>query len=69
VTKLAPFAVFAALYLPHRSENYDLLPPWSLWGILVVGVGQIITDILFSRKHSDWKKVRREVRIGRAQRV
>jgi hypothetical protein len=69
VTKVAPFAVFAALYLPHRAGGYDLLPPWSLWGILAVGVGQIMTDILFSIKNSDWKKVRREIRIGRAQRL
>jgi hypothetical protein len=69
VTKVAPFVVFAALYLPHRSESYDLLPPWSLWGILAVGVLQIFTDIFFSTKNSDWKKVRREVRVGRAQRV
>jgi hypothetical protein len=69
ITKVAPFAVFTALYVPHRAAGYDLLPSWSLWVILAVGVGQIITDVLFSTRHSDWKKVRREARIGRAQRV
>ncbi|MGH2661778.1 MAG: hypothetical protein ACRDH8_03010 [Actinomycetota bacterium] len=69
VTKVAPFAVFIAVYLPHRAAGYDLFPPWSLWGILGIGVVQLITDVAFSRKHSDWKKVRREVRIGRVQRT
>jgi hypothetical protein len=69
VTKVAPFAVFVAVYLPHRAAGYDLLPPWSLWAILGFGVLQIVTDLLWSTRHADWKKVRRELRIGRAQRV
>jgi hypothetical protein len=68
-SKVAPFAVFAALYLPHRSAGYDILPAWSLWAILGLGVLQLITDLLFSTKKSDWKKVRRELRVGRAQRT
>ncbi|MGH2692392.1 MAG: hypothetical protein ACRDHM_07785 [Actinomycetota bacterium] len=66
VSKIAPFAVFAAVYLPHRAAGYDLFPSWSLWAILAIGVVQIITDILFSTKKSDWKRVRRELRIGRS---
>lgn len=69
VTKVAPFAVFMAVYLPHRAANYDLFPPWSMWGILGIGVLQLITDVAFSRKHSDWKKVGRELRIGRVLRT
>jgi hypothetical protein len=69
VTKIAPFAVFTAVYLPHRAAGYDLFPAWSLWGILGVGVLQLVTDVAFSRKHSDWKKVGRELRIGRVQRT
>lgn len=67
-TKVAPFAVFAAVYFPHRARDYDLLPPWSLWGLLAVGVIQIVTDVLWSVRLSDWKKVRRERNVGRAQR-
>lgn len=67
-SKVAPFAVFGAVYLPHRAAGYDILPAWSLWAILGLGVLQLITDVLFSTKKSDWKKVRREVRVGRAQR-
>jgi hypothetical protein len=68
-SKVAPFAVFAALYLPHRSAGYDLLPSWSLWAILAIGVVQLITDVAFSTRKADWKKVRRELRVARAQRA
>ncbi len=67
VSKAAPFAVFAATYLPHRAAGYDVLPAWSLWAVLAIGVIQIITDLLHSTKSSDWKKVRRERRVGRVQ--
>lgn len=68
-SKVAPFAVFAALYLPHRSAGYDLLPSWSLWAILAIGVVQLITDVAFSTRKADWKKVRRELGVARAQRA
>jgi hypothetical protein len=68
-SKVAPFAVFAGAYLPHRAAGYDLFPAWSLWLALGIGIGQILTDVLFSTRKADWKKVRREVRIGRARRV
>jgi hypothetical protein len=35
--------------------------------ILAIGVGQIVTDVLFSTKSSDWKKVRRERKVARAR--
>lgn len=66
VSKIAPFAVFVAVYLPHRSAGYDLFPSWSLWAILAIGVVQIFTDVLFSTKKSDWKRVRRELRVRRS---
>ena len=66
-SKIAPFAVFAAVYLPHRAAGYDLFPAWSLWTVLGIGVVQILTDVFFSTKHSDWKRVRRELRVLRAQ--
>jgi hypothetical protein len=68
-SKVAPFAVFAAVYLPHRAAGYDLYPSWSLWAILAFGVLQLFTDVSFSRRKSDWKKVRRELRVARAQRA
>jgi hypothetical protein len=68
-SKVAPFAVFAGAYVPHAAAGYDLLPAWSLWAVLAVGMLQILTDILWSRKFSDWKKVGRELRVARAQRT
>jgi hypothetical protein len=67
-SKTAPFAVFVGAYVPHAASGYNLLPGWSLWAVLALGLLQILTDILWSRKVSDWKKVGRELRIARAQR-
>jgi hypothetical protein len=36
--------------------------------LLVIGFGQIATDVFVSTKASDWKKVRRELAIARARR-
>lgn len=58
VTKAVPFAL-----MPVAS--WLELDAW-VWIILwVVGVGQIATDILFSTRVSDWKKVIRELRAAR----
>jgi hypothetical protein len=65
-TKLAPLGVFAWAYLAHRAAGYRLLPEWSLWALLGFGVLQLITDATWSTKVSDWKKVRRELRIRQA---
>lgn len=65
-TKAAPFAVFTVAYLRQRAAGYDLLPSWTLWALLGVGVLQILTDLLWSRKYSDWKKVRRERAVAAA---
>ncbi|HEV8681527.1 MAG TPA: hypothetical protein VGS09_01955 [Actinomycetota bacterium] len=67
-SKAAPFAVFAGAYVSHAAAGYDLLPAWSLWALLGFGVLEIVTDIVWSRKFSDWKKVGRELRVARAQR-
>jgi hypothetical protein len=56
-TKLAPFLALAA------APAYEA-PTWSVVVLLVMGVGQIVTDVLFSTKTSDWKKVRRELRVA-----
>jgi hypothetical protein len=57
-TKLAPFA--AALY--GLAVGADA---WALWIILGVGALQIVTDLLYSMRASDWKKFRREMRLAR----
>jgi hypothetical protein len=66
-SKVAPFAAFLPVYLAHRSAGYELFPEWSLWGILAFGVLQIVTDVAWSTKRSDWQKVARERRLARAQ--
>ena len=59
VSKLVPFAL-----LPVSLSLYEFWP-WLTWILLVVGVVQIVTDIVLSTKVSDWKKVLRELRIAR----
>jgi hypothetical protein len=44
-------------------------PAWAAWASLGLGVGTILTDVVWSTKKSDWKKVRREARLSRAQRA
>lgn len=53
-TKLVPFLLLGpALVIP--------VPGWTLVVLVVLGVGQILTDVLWSVKASDWKKYRREM--------
>ena len=61
VTKVLPFALLPA------SLALDGYWPWLTWLLLAVGVLQIATDVFLSTKVSDWKKVKRELRIARAQ--
>lgn len=60
-TKLAPFLALALA--PATGA-----PGWTVVVLLALGVFQIVTDVVFSTKASDWKKVRRELEIGRARR-
>ena len=57
-TKLAPFVALALW--PETNA-----PAWAAWVLLALGVVQIVTDIAFSRKSSDWKKVARERAVAR----
>jgi hypothetical protein len=57
-TKLAPFAVLA--FAPAAAA-----PGWSVAVLVALGIFQIATDVLFSTKRSDWKKVRRELAVAR----
>jgi hypothetical protein len=59
-SKLAPFVALA--FYPATEA-----PVWAAWTVLGIGGLQIVTDILFSTKSSDWKKVRRERKVARAQ--
>ena len=59
-TKVAPFLALA--FAPATGA-----PGWSVIVLLALGVFQIITDVLYSAKASDWKKVRRELAVARAR--
>lgn len=59
VTKLIPFALIPVAI---RAG----LPPWVSWGLIALGVFSILTDVLWSTKSSDWKKVRRELAFAEA---
>lgn len=58
VTKLIPFALIPVA----RSLE---LQSWVVYLLVLVGVGQVITDILLSTKNSDWKKVKRELKAAK----
>ena len=51
---------------PRNPDMLRLIPP-LLFALVAFGVFQIVSDIAFSTKRSDWKKVRRELRAARAQ--
>jgi hypothetical protein len=59
-TKLAPFAALA--FWPATEA-----PAWAAWGLVALGVVEIATDLTFSVRSSDWKKVRRERAVARRQ--
>jgi hypothetical protein len=60
-TKLAPFIALAFAPAAHA-------PAWAVAILLGLGIFQIVTDVLFSTKASDWKKVRRELAVARSRR-
>lgn len=59
-TKLAPF--LALVFAPAARA-----PGWAVAILVGFGLFQIATDLLFSTKASDWKKVRRELAVARAR--
>lgn len=61
-TKLTPF-VIVPYALAIGAEG------WTIALLLALGVIQIVTDVLFSVKASDWKKFRREIRLSQASRT
>lgn len=58
VTKAVPFLLLGAA----RAAG---VPGWATGVLLVIGVGQIATDLVYSVKLSDWKRFRREMRVAR----
>lgn len=58
VTKLLPFLSVPAALGGSRSD-------WVVWILLGLGILQILTDVFFSTKTSDWKKYIRETRAAR----
>jgi hypothetical protein len=60
-SKVAPFIALG--FFPASNA-----PAWAAWMLLGIGVLTIITDVVFSRTSSDWKKVIRERRIARTWR-
>lgn len=62
VTKLIPFALIPV------ARSLDLRS-WVVYLLVLVGVGQVITDVLFSTKSSDWKKVKRELKAAKSWRA
>ena len=57
VTKLVPFALIGAAVAAD-------VPVWAIVVLVAIGFGQILTDVLWSTKASDWKKYRREMRFA-----
>jgi hypothetical protein len=60
-TKAAPFVALA--FWPVSDA-----PGWAALALVVIGLGQIATDLVFSVRSSDWKRFRREMTIARARR-
>jgi hypothetical protein len=56
-TKVAPFLALAI-------ARWSLIPPWAVVVLVVIGLGQIVTDLVISTKRSDWKRFLRERRIA-----
>ena len=54
VTKLMPFIFLGAAIAAG-------VPTWVVWALVVVGLVEIVIDIVWSTKKSDWKKFKREM--------
>jgi hypothetical protein len=59
-TKLAPFLALIFFATADAAA-------WARFALLGLGAVLILTDVLFSTKSSDWKKVRRELAVARAR--
>jgi hypothetical protein len=59
-TKLAPFVALA--FSPATDA-----PWWAAAALLVIGLGEVVSDVLFSTKKGDWSRVRRERAVAAAR--
>jgi hypothetical protein len=59
-TKIAPFVALA--FYPGSNAT-----AWAAWLVLALGIGQIVTDVLFSTRTGDWSRVRRERAVAAAR--
>lgn len=59
VTKIVPFALIGVGMAAGA-------PRWTRWLLAVVGMGQLVTDLLFSTQHGDWARFSREIRVAPA---
>ncbi len=57
VTKLIPFFALGPALVMEA-------PWWTTALLILLGVGQVVTDVVWSSKASDWKKYRREMRYA-----
>lgn len=58
-TKLIPFLLIGAAIAAD-------LPTWGVAILLVLAVGQVVTDAVWSTRASDWKKFKREMGFAQA---
>lgn len=57
VSKILPFAAIPAALVSGVAD-------WTVWVLIALGIVQVMTDIVFSTKTSDWKKAIREWRAA-----
>lgn len=57
VGKVIPFALLPAAIAAD-------LPTWVAWALALFGLAQLVTDLVWSTKSSDWKRFRREMRYA-----
>jgi len=61
-SKLAPVAAWA--FWPASRA-----PAWAAWAIVGYAALLVLVDVVLSTRFSDWKRVRRELRVARRQRA
>jgi hypothetical protein len=54
VTKAVPFVLLGAALAANLDSG-------AIWALALIGIGAIVTDVVWSTKKSDWKKFRREM--------
>jgi hypothetical protein len=60
-TKVMPFAFIGAAIAAG-------VPTWVPWALFVIGLVEIVTDVVWSTKSSDWAKYKREMALAAGKR-